>query len=451
MNLKIRHLSKLYDCIYALNDISLDIFSGEFVTIMGESGSGKSTFLKVLSRLTDRSSGDIYYDDIDIDCLTDLNVSYIFQDNVLYPNKTVFENIYLSKKTDNSYDEAKNEILSILQLFKIDNLASVYPYQLSVGQMQKVSLAKIYYKKSQLILLDEPMSHLDEVSKKEMSYYLLYLRKLLPTSTFICVTHELPVSLAYSNRYIFINNGSIVNDVTKSYLSLYKGDYYSLLSTNIYPNTLSFTCEIKNNTITILGNQYNIDNISHRLLDLPLSATCVLNQTFFRKHMESNDFSVDFEVEENNGNSITISSLDNSLVFTLYKVTSLKESDIIRLYYSFDDLILFSDNRRITSAYSLSNNKIDLNSACKLSKRLHKDGFNYVFIPFDAFFINSISDVSITVNKVYYEEQFEDYKIIYCKSISFDDIIAIKMSKELTYINKRNMHLFIDSSKIYYY
>lgn len=450
MNLRIRHVSKLYKDIYALKDVSLDINNGDFITILGESGSGKTTFLKVISKLLERSSGDIFYDDISIDTLSNLDVSYVFQDNNLYPNKTVFDNIILGNKKIIDFEKEKEEILNILDLFGIRHLASVLPNKLSVGQMQKVALAKIYYKKSSLILLDEPMSNIDESSKKDIIKYLLFLKKELKNSTFIYVTHNYLETITLSNKYVFLNEGRIINILSKHYLSQFKGDILKFYNEHLNIDFFYIPCNIKNDSISILGNNYDISIISSRLLEKSDQVLMKININNLKKKRENNSLSLNFKVLSNENNKLVLSLLEDSQKFSLYTNTNLEVGTIIRMYYSFDDIELYKDNIRITSSYPISYNKLDLINNARAIRRLRKDQYKYLFIPYDSLYVSSEKN-TFKANLALYEDEFDDYKITYFDIPEFDYYVAVKTDKNKSYLDKKNIGINIKMDKIYYY
>lgn len=238
MNLKIENIFAMYiqkkEKVLALQDVSFVVESGDFLSIVGPSGCGKTTLLKCISGLMSYA-GKISIDDVDIEQIEikNRNISYISQHNNLYPKMTVFDNIaYPLKLLKMPYDEINTTVNDVAKMLDIEFLLTRKPKQLSIGQQQKIAIAKAIARHADLYLFDEPLSALDEESKIELKIILKKLNEKLD-ATFIYVTHNFKEALALSNKIIVMNNGKIeqigtpkevfnnpVNDFVKSFFTL---------------------------------------------------------------------------------------------------------------------------------------------------------------------------------------------------------------------------------------
>lgn len=213
---RLENVRKVYNNFYndsvALDDINLNIMEGEIVVILGPSGCGKSTMLNILSGIDTPTSGMVFFDDLDISKLSvnELtkyrkdNLGFIFQSYNLIPNLTVKENIELgSHLSTNPLD--LNKVINIVGL---TNHANKYPYQLSGGQMQRVSIARALVKNPKVLFCDEPTGALDEETGKKVLESLQEINAEYKT-TIIIVTHN-PSIANMANTVIKMNSGKIV-------------------------------------------------------------------------------------------------------------------------------------------------------------------------------------------------------------------------------------------------
>ena len=160
----IKNLSKTFDGVKVLKDISLTIEPGEFFSILGPSGCGKTTLLRILAGFTEPDSGVVCLGDRDITNLPPnlRPINTIFQKYALFPHLTVFENIAFSLRLKKEKDEViKEEVTKMLKMIDLEEHANKKPNQLSGGQQQRVSIARALINKPDVLLLDEPLSALD--------------------------------------------------------------------------------------------------------------------------------------------------------------------------------------------------------------------------------------------------------------------------------------------------
>lgn len=214
---ELKNINKIYDNIggesHALNNVNLSLNEGEIIVILGPSGSGKSTMLNVLSGIDYPTNGDIYFEGNVLKKLTadELtlyrrnNLGFIFQSYNLIPNLTVKENIELG------FNLAKNplNIKDIIKEVGLSEHANKYPYQLSGGQMQRVSIARALVKNPKVLFCDEPTGALDEETGKKVLELLQSINKEHKT-TMIIVTHNPSIALM-ANTVIKMNSGNVVS------------------------------------------------------------------------------------------------------------------------------------------------------------------------------------------------------------------------------------------------
>ena len=212
----IEHVWKYFGELPALQDVSLDVYAGQRVVIIGPSGSGKSTLLRSINRLEEIDVGLITVDGIDInDPHNDINkirqnLGMVFQQFNLFPHKTVLQNLTMGprKLRGVSKKDAEERALSLLSKVGISDKANVYPAMLSGGQQQRVALARALAMQPELMLFDEPTSALDPEMVGEVLDVMVNLAK--DGMTMICVTHEMGFARTVADRVVFMDKGQIL-------------------------------------------------------------------------------------------------------------------------------------------------------------------------------------------------------------------------------------------------
>ena len=205
--IKVTNLTHYYNKDLALENINLEIKSGEFIAIIGESGSGKSTLLSVLSTLLKPTSGDIVYENINykdiknIDDFRKNNIGFIFQFHYLINYLSVKENINLANEK-----ASKEEIFDLLKLLGIQNLIDKYPNEISGGQRQRVAIARALINNPKIIFADEPTGNLDSINS--LNVFELFKTFANKGTTIIVATHD--KSLAeLANKIYEVKDGKI--------------------------------------------------------------------------------------------------------------------------------------------------------------------------------------------------------------------------------------------------
>ena len=210
--LKFKYKNAVKDVI---KDFSMEIENGEIISIFGESGSGKSTVLRLLCGLEVPSAGNIKIDDkviVDNENSTlpeNRQMGMVFQDYALFPHMTIEKNIKFGLKHMSS-KEKDNRLKEVLELVDLKGFEKRYPHELSGGQQQRIALARALAPKPDLLLLDEPFSNLDSELQERIRRELeSIIRKANITSIF--VTHDKEDSKAIADRVVILKEGQIVN------------------------------------------------------------------------------------------------------------------------------------------------------------------------------------------------------------------------------------------------
>lgn len=215
MSIDINSIHKHFGQFHALNDVSLNIGSGELVALLGPSGCGKTTLLRIIAGLETPDSGRLAFhgEDTTETPVRERQVGFVFQHYALFRHLTVFENVAFGlrvrpRKHRPSEAIIRQKVHELLQLVQLDWLADRYPSQLSGGQRQRIALARALAVEPRVLLLDEPFGALDAQVRKELRRWLRRLHdELHITSVF--VTHDQEEALEVADRVVVLNTGKI--------------------------------------------------------------------------------------------------------------------------------------------------------------------------------------------------------------------------------------------------
>ncbi len=213
IKLSVKNLTKNYDneMLNAIDDISFDVYDGEFLSILGPSGCGKSTIIKILIGLVAPTSGQIFKDGQDI---TNLKISkrgmgMVFQNYALFENMTVKQNIEFALKVNKSTKSTAQETTAaLLEKMHLTELAGKKPSSLSGGQQQRVAIARTLAMNPDVILFDEPMSALDASTRLELCQEIKRVQKDFKT-TIIYITHDQEEAFSLSDRIMVMSPAKI--------------------------------------------------------------------------------------------------------------------------------------------------------------------------------------------------------------------------------------------------
>ena len=229
---KLEGFGKNYGKKEVIKDIDLEVYEGEFLTLLGSSGCGKTTILRSISGLDIPTFGKIYIDDEDVTNLEPpkRKVNTIFQNYALFPLMNIYDNIAFGLRMKKvPEDEIKKRVNEMLELVHLEGYENRFPKDLSGGEQQRVSLARGLINRPKVLLLDEPLSALDLKLRKAMQIELKMLQRKLGI-TFIYVTHDQDEALSMSDRIVVLKNGKIEqidspNDIYDKPNSLYVAEF----------------------------------------------------------------------------------------------------------------------------------------------------------------------------------------------------------------------------------
>jgi polar amino acid transport system ATP-binding protein len=214
--IRLQHINKFFGAFKALNDVSLDIRSGEKVVVLGPSGSGKSTLLRTVNRLESIDSGTIIVDGHNLyDPSEDINrirmeVGMVFQSFNLFRHKSVLENLTLApiKLKNMGREQAEALALALLDKVGMRDRATHFPIQLSGGQQQRVAIARALAMEPKIMLFDEPTSALDPEMINEVLEVMITLAR--EGMTMLVVTHEMGFAREVADKVVFMDAGAVV-------------------------------------------------------------------------------------------------------------------------------------------------------------------------------------------------------------------------------------------------
>ncbi|HSA83317.1 MAG TPA: ABC transporter ATP-binding protein [Patescibacteria group bacterium] len=212
----IKNISKSYEKgkLRVLDNVSLSIDDGEFVSILGPSGCGKSTILDIISGLANADSGDVLLNGESIKNTTG-KVAYMTQDDVLFPWRTVLDNVIIPLEIAGVEKKlAREESKKLLHIFGLDKFAASFPFMLSGGMRQRAALLRTYLTKKNVLLFDEPFAKLDALTRKNMQEWFLHIWQKDKRSV-LFVTHDIDEAILLSDKIYVMSDrpGKIVKEI----------------------------------------------------------------------------------------------------------------------------------------------------------------------------------------------------------------------------------------------
>lgn len=214
MNITAKYLTKVYNNgVYALDGFTADIKSGEFVAVLGASGCGKTTLLRLFAGLEKPTAGELYFNGV---LFKDLPISkrdtaIVFQEYVLYPKMTVWENVAVAlERYDLTRAEEEKRVYTVLSGLGLIKFRNQLPRNLSGGQQQRVALARALVRRPSLVLFDEPLSNIAPEQREEYISIIKSMKAELPRSTFIYVTHNPREAMSVGDKLLIMGNGRLL-------------------------------------------------------------------------------------------------------------------------------------------------------------------------------------------------------------------------------------------------
>lgn len=225
-------VNKNFGEYHIIKNLSMKIEKGKITVIIGSSGCGKTTTLKMINKLIIPTSGKIYIDGEDISQKDTIklrrNIGYVIQQTGLFPHMTVKENIELIAKIENIDKNKMNmrtrELMKMINL-DYEKFSERYPLELSGGQQQRVGVARAFALDPAIILMDEPFSAVDPISRRQLQDELVAIQKKLEKTIFF-VTHDIQEAVKIADKICLLNNGEIMQyDTPENIIKNPKNDF----------------------------------------------------------------------------------------------------------------------------------------------------------------------------------------------------------------------------------
>ncbi len=266
------NVTKKYNSSTVVNSINLEIQDGQFIVLIGTSGCGKTTTLKMINRLIEPTSGEIFINGSSINSMNPVdlrrNIGYVIQQIGLFPNMTILENVeVVTKLLRWPKDKSRRRALELLEMVDLnpDIYAGKYPSQLSGGQQQRVGVLRALAAEPSLILMDEPFGALDPITRDSLQDEVKKLHKTL-NKTFVFVTHDMSEAVKMADIIVFMDKGNIIqvappeeilknpaNDFVRNFIGIHN---------NPGNNEMPVTEVMKTNPVTVQKNRRTLECIS---------------------------------------------------------------------------------------------------------------------------------------------------------------------------------------------
>ena len=211
MSIELRNITKQFGGVAAVSNVSFSVNEGELMALLGPSGGGKTTVLRMIAGLEMPTGGDVLIRGQRVNDLSvqERNIGFVFQNYALFKNMNVFKNIAFGLKIKKwKKADIKDRVAELLKMFQLEGLDKRYPHQLSGGQRQRVAIARALASKPNMLLLDEPFGAVDAKIRQELREELVKLHHNLNVTT-IFVTHDQEEALEISNRIVIFSRGHL--------------------------------------------------------------------------------------------------------------------------------------------------------------------------------------------------------------------------------------------------
>ena len=345
---RLENFGKSFGKKEVIKNINLDIYEGEFLTLLGSSGCGKTTILRSISGLDTPTKGKVYIDNEDVTFLEPQKrqVNTIFQNYALFPLMTVYDNIAFGLRMKKvPEEEIKTRVDEMLDLVHLEGYEQRFPKDLSGGEQQRVSLARGLINRPRVLLLDEPLSALDLKLRKKMQIELKMLQRKLGI-TFVYVTHDQDEALSMSDRIVILKNGKVEQVDSPSLIydkpnSLYVAEFIG--DANVF-NTKVFNIDYEKGLVYFENGMVANKNGNFKVGD---RATIVIrpeNIKISNRIKEENSFRSEIKELIYDGSSVNlIFNIDKKIVKVLVygNDKTYNVGQMINLYWDIEDLVVF--------------------------------------------------------------------------------------------------------------
>jgi multiple sugar transport system ATP-binding protein len=263
---------------FAVNDLTINCTDGEFVALLGPSGCGKTTTLRMIAGLEDITAGNIYIGDTLVNDLhpKERHIGLAFEDYALYPPLTVFENIAFNLRAKGvKNDEVRKRVMEIAPLLKVEDLLEKMPVKLSGGQKQRVNIARAIVRNPKLLLMDEPLSHLDRKMRQALRTEIKRLHNKIQCTS-VYVTHDQLEAMSLADRIAIMDLGvlqqfgttmEIYDDPVNEFVAAFIGEPpMNILETKIIKQEKEFYFTFEDSDLRILVPDRYYEKISDGML-----------------------------------------------------------------------------------------------------------------------------------------------------------------------------------------
>jgi multiple sugar transport system ATP-binding protein len=260
-NIELRQITKHFPGVTALEDVSLSVKDGEFFVLLGPTGAGKTTSLRVISGLERQDEGSVLFDGAPVDALTpaDRDVAFVFQQYSLYPTMSVYDNLAFPLRSPLRRvpePEIRKRVEEAAEKLRISHLLKRKTAHLSGGEMQRVSIGRAIVRNPRVFLMDEPLSNLDAKLREALRVELKHLQKTQGSTT-LFVTHDQIEALTMADRIAVLSEGRIIQEGTPD-------DIYDRPATTYVaqlvgtPRINLFEASRENGTVRVKGSELHI-------------------------------------------------------------------------------------------------------------------------------------------------------------------------------------------------
>lgn len=262
------NITKNFRSVTALDDVSFQVNDGEFFVLLGPTGAGKTTTLRVIAGLEKQDAGSVAFDDAPIDALTpaDRDVAFVFQQYSLYPTMSVYDNLAFPLRSpirQTPEEVIQQKVRDAAEILRIQHLLERKTAKLSGGEMQRVSIGRAIVREPRVFLMDEPLSNLDAKLREALRVELKHLQKSLG-KTILYVTHDQIEALTMADRIAVLNQGQIAQEGTPD-------DIYDRPATTFVaqlvgtPRINLFEAERQNGAVVIKSSPITVDALQKNL------------------------------------------------------------------------------------------------------------------------------------------------------------------------------------------